>query len=296
MDRYAVIGQPISHSKSPVIHALFAQQTRQTLKYDAVEVAPAALAEQLSRFHVEGLRGANVTLPHKQAVARLCETVSERAQLAGAVNTLVRTETGWAGDNTDGEGFINDLARLGIVLSGRRVLVLGAGGAARGILGPLLAARPSQLVVSNRNPWKPEELAEAFKAHGTLVPRTHVALKGDRYDVIVNATSAGHAGSLPMLPGQLLAEGGDCYDLSYGAASQPFCKWARSQNAARQADGLGMLVEQAASSFERWRGVRPDTAPVLAELRRQMGATGPCEPVGAHQPAKHHHVELPPQD
>ena len=296
MDRYAVIGQPISHSKSPVIHALFAEQTHQSLCYEAIEVAPATLAEQLEELHAAGLRGSNVTLPHKQAVAKLCESVTGRAQLAGAVNTLVRTETGWTGDNTDGEGFVNDLARLGIVLTGRRVLVLGAGGATRGILGPLLAARPAHLVVSNRNPWKPEELAEAFKAHGTVVPRTHVALKGDRYDVIINATSAGHAGSLPMLPGPLLADGGDCYDLSYGAASQPFCKWSRSQNAARSSDGLGMLVEQAASSFERWRGVRPDTAPVLAELRRQMGSSGPCEPVGAHRPVHHPHIEKPPQD
>jgi shikimate dehydrogenase len=296
MDRYAVIGQPISHSKSPVIHGWFARQTNQSLTYDAVEIAPEALAQRLGELHAQGVRGCNVTLPHKQAVAKLCESVTERAQLAGAVNTLVRTETGWAGDNTDGEGFANDLDRLGIVIGGRRVLVLGAGGATRGILGPLLAARPSYLVVSNRNPWKPEELAEAFKAHGTVVPRTHVALKGDRYDVIINATSAGHDGALPILPGALLAEGGDCYDLSYGAASQPFCNWARSQKAARSSDGLGMLVEQAASSFERWRGVRPQTAPVLAELRRQMGSNGPCEPVGAHRPVHHHHVELPPQD
>jgi shikimate dehydrogenase len=296
MDRYAVIGQPVSHSKSPAIHARFARQTQQALTYEAIEVAPAALAEQLQRFHADGWSGFNVTLPHKQAVARLCESVTDRAQLAGAVNTLVRTPTGWAGDNTDGEGFVNDLARLGIALTGRRVLVLGAGGATRGILGPLLAARPSLLVVSNRNPWKPEALAEAFKAHGTIVPRTHVALKGDRYDVIINATSAGHSGALPLLPGPLLAEGGDCYDLSYGAASQPFCKWSRAQRAACSADGLGMLVEQAASSFERWRGVRPETAPVLSELRRQMGSTGPCEPVGGHQPVYHPHVELPPQD
>ncbi|MGH8517775.1 MAG: shikimate dehydrogenase [Panacagrimonas sp.] len=296
MDRYAVIGQPISHSKSPVIHALFAGQTNQSLSYEAIEIASAALAEELKRLHAEGFRGSNVTLPHKQAVARLCETVTERAQLAGAVNTLVRTDTGWSGDNTDGEGFVNDLARLGIVLTGRRVLVLGAGGAARGILAPLLAARPAQVVVSNRNPWKPEELAEAFKAQGSIVPRTHLALKGDRYDVVINATSAGHAGALPMLPGQLLAEGGDCYDLSYGAASQPFCTWARSQKAARSSDGLGMLVEQAASSFARWRGVRPDTVPVLAELRRQMGPSGPCEAVGVHQAVHRSHVELPPQD
>ena len=137
MDRYAVIGQPISHSKSPAIHTLFARQTTQDLRYEAIEIAPAALAAELQRLHGEGLRGSNVTLPHKQAVAKLCESVSERAQLAGAVNTLLRTDSGWIGDNTDGEGFVLDLARLGIGLTGRRVLVLGAGGAARGILAPM---------------------------------------------------------------------------------------------------------------------------------------------------------------
>lgn len=296
MDSYAVIGQPISHSKSPLIHALFARQVSQDLSYDAIEVAPDALADELARLHREGLRGSNVTLPHKQAVAKLCESVSERARLAGAVNTLVRTQTGWDGDNTDGEGLIADLARLGIVLGGRRVLVLGAGGATRGILGPLLAASPALLVVSNRNPWKPEELAETFRPLGSVVPRTHLALKGDRYDVIFNATSAGHAGGLPMLPGPLLAEDGDCYDLSYGVASRPFCAWARAQNAARVSDGLGMLVEQAAASFALWRGVRPQTAGVLEELRRQMAGSGGCEAVGAHQPVRRSHVEKPPQD
>lgn len=296
MDRYAVVGQPIFHSKSPVIHALFAQQTAQNLSYEAIEIAPPALAPELQRLHGEGLRGCNVTLPHKQAVAKLCESVSERAQLAGAVNTLVRTDTGWTGDNTDGDGFLKDLARLNIVLTGRRVLVLGAGGAARGILAPILGAKPSHLYVSNRNPWKPEELAEAFKPIGTIIPRTHLALKGDRFDVVINATSAGHGGGLPMLPGQLLAEGGDCYDLSYGAAAQPFCRWSYAQRATGSSDGLGMLVEQAASSFALWRGVRPQTVPVLAELRRQMGSTGPCEAVGAHQPVHRPHVEQPPQD
>ncbi len=296
MDRYAVIGQPISHSKSPTIHALFARQTAQDLVYEAIEIAPADLAAELQRLHGDGLRGCNVTLPHKQAVAKLCERVSERAQLAGAVNTLVRTDTGWTGDNTDGEGFVTDLARLGIVLAGRRVLVLGAGGATRGILAPILATKPAELVVSNRNPWKPEELAEAFRSLGPIVPRTHLSLKGDRYDVIINATSAGHVGGLPMLPGPLLAAGGDCYDLSYGEASRPFCEWAYKQGASHSADGLGMLVEQAASSFAAWRGVRPQTAPVLKELRREMAGHGQCEAVGAHQPVRRHHIEKPPQD
>lgn len=297
MDRYAVIGQPIAHSRSPLIHAAFAEQTGQALVYEAIEIAPASLAVELDRLRDEGLRGLNVTLPHKQAVAKLCEQVSECAQLAGAVNTLARTDSGWRGDNTDGEGFVADLQRLGIGIAGRRVLVLGAGGATRGILGPLLAAAPAQLVVSNRNPWKPEELAEAFKPLGKVIPRTHLALKGDRYDLVINATSAGHAGGIPFLPGPLLAPGGDCYDLSYGAAHAPFTAWARQQNAARIVDGLGMLVEQAASSFLIWRDVRPQTRPVLAMLREHMATVDADREIAvAHQPVHRRHVEKPPQD
>lgn len=268
MDRYAVIGYPVAHSKSPFIHAAFARQTGQKLSYEAVEIAPAALTEMLQQMHAEPYAGLNVTLPHKVAVASLCEAVSERARLAGAVNTLVRTATGWTGDNTDGAGFVHDLqVNLGVAIAGKRVLLLGAGGAARGLIAPILAEKPSELAVSNRNPWKPEELAEQFKALGPIVPRTHLSLKGDRYDLVINATSAGHANTMPRLPGQILAEGGVCYDLSYGAAAEPFCTWARAQGAALQADGLGLLVEQAAAAFDLWRGVRPDTAPVLAALR-----------------------------
>ena len=296
MDRYAVIGQPIAHSRSPVIHAQFAKQTGQDLRYEAIAIAPEALATELQRLHGEGVRGLNVTLPHKQAVAKLCESVSERAQLAGAVNTLTRTASGWVGDNTDGEGFVTDLARLGLNVAGGRVLVLGAGGATRGIIAPLLAAKPAQLVVSNRNPWKPEELAELFKPLGTITPRTHIALKGDRYDLIINATSAGHAGGIPMLPGQLLAPGGACYDLSYCDAHAPFARWAASQGAARCEDGLGMLIEQAASSFAIWRGVRPQTAPTMGHVRMLIESSCIPEAVLPHQPVRHLHVEKPPQD
>jgi shikimate dehydrogenase len=266
MDRYAVIGQPVAHSSSPAIHAQFAQQTGQALSYEAIEIAPDALAQRLQALHAEGYQGLNVTLPHKRAVMVLCETVSERAQRAGAVNTLVRTASGWHGDNTDGEGFIRDLQRLGYGVAGRRVLVLGAGGAVRGILEPLLAAQPSTLVVSSRNPWKPEALAEDFKALGVMLPRTHLSLKGDRYDLVVNATSAGHSGRMAALPGQLLAPGGDCYDLSYGKAFVPFREWAQAQGATRIADGLGMLVEQAAAAFARWRGLRPEAGTVIERL------------------------------
>lgn len=268
MDRYAVIGQPVAHSRSPAIHAQFARQTDQVLSYEAIEIAPDALPERLQALHAAGYRGLNVTLPHKVAVMALCETISGRAQRAGAVNTLIRTDQGWHGDNTDGEGFIRDLQRLGFGVAGRRVLVLGAGGAVRGILEPLLAAAPAELVVSNRNPWKPEALAEAFKPLDTIVPRTHLSLKGDRYDLVVNATAAGHSGRMAALPGLLLARGGDCYDLSYGAAFAPFRAWSEAQGAARIADGLGMLVGQAAAAFEAWRGVVPDRLDaVIARLR-----------------------------
>lgn len=295
-DRYAVIGQPIAHSRSPVIHAQFAKATAQDLRYEAIAIAPESLTAELARLHGEGVRGLNVTLPHKQAVAKLCESVSERAQRAGAVNTLTRTDSGWVGDNTDGEGFMTDLARLGLHVTGRRVLVLGAGGATRGILAPLLAAKPALLVVSNRNPWKPEELAELFKPQGQITPRTHLALKGDRYDLVINATSAGHSGGIPMLPGQLLAPGGECYDLSYCDAHAPFARWAASQGAARCEDGLGMLIEQAASSFAIWRGVRPQTASAMSHVRALIESSCIPEQVLPHQVVRRSHEEKPPQD
>lgn len=266
-DRYAVLGQPVTHSKSPLIHSRFAAQLGADLSYEAIEVAPPALEETLKRLHEQDYLGLNITLPHKIAVAALCEQISERAQLAGAVNTLIRTAGGWRGDNTDGEGFITDLKHCGLSVNGRRVLLLGAGGAARGILKPLLDEKPAELVLSNRNPWKPEALAEKFKPHGLIRPCTHLALKGDRYDLIINATSAGHGGRMFPLPGPLLAEGGGVYDLSYGPAHEPFAAWARGQGAAVICDGLGMLVGQAAAAFQLWRGQRPQAQPVIADLR-----------------------------
>ena len=268
MDRYAVLGQPIAHTKSPLIHSRFAAQTGVDLRYEAFEVAPAELAATLARLHAEGWQGFNLTLPHKTAVAALCEARSEAAERAGAVNTLIRTEAGWRGDNTDGAGLVRELRdNLRIVLRDRRVVVLGAGGAARGILAPLLAEAPRELVISNRNPWKPEEIAAALKPLGNIVPRTHLSLKGDRFDVVINATSAGHDGTMPRLPPGIFSDGALAYDLNSGAAATPFLEWAQAQGAARLSDGLGMLVEQAAESFRLWRGVRPDTAAVLAELR-----------------------------
>ncbi len=267
MDRYAVIGQPVAHSLSPRIHAQFAQQTNQALSYESLEVAPDALAETLKKLHIENWRGLNVTLPHKLAIAALCEAVSERAQIAGAVNTLVRSETGWRGDNTDGIGLIRDLQQQGMPVSGQRILLLGAGGAARGILKPLLDEKPQELTLSNRNPWKPEKIAAEFKPYGNLRPATHLSLRGDQFDLIINATSAGHDGESPRLSAGVLAAGGACYDLSYGKAHVPFAQWAQAQKASKIADGLGMLVEQAAVSFELWRAVKPSTPSVLDALR-----------------------------
>lgn len=266
---FAVIGQPIAHSRSPRIHSEFARECGIALRYEAIEVGADELAERLSALHKQGYRGLNVTLPHKAAVAALCESVSERAQRAGAVNCLIRTESGWRGDNTDGEGLLRDLRRLHFDVHERRVLVLGAGGAARGIIEPLLSAGPSRLVVSNRNPWKPEALAEQFKAMGTIEPRTHIALKGDRFDLVINATSAGHSGSLPRFPVGLFAENAAFYDLSYGAAAKPFAQWALADGAQRVADGFGMLVEQAAISFALWLGREPETQNVLTQLQSE---------------------------
>jgi shikimate dehydrogenase len=183
------------------------------------------------------------------------------------VNTLLRTPTGWRGDNTDGEGLLHDLDRIGCELDDRRILVVGAGGAARGILAPLLSRRPKELVLSNRTPWKPEEVVKAFVELGPIRPCTHLALKGDRFDLVINATSAGHSGQLPRLPAELFADGAFAYDLSYGKAAELFLAWAHQQGAKKLSDGLGMLVEQAASSFELWRGVRPQTVPVLEAVR-----------------------------
>ncbi len=268
VDRYAVIGQPVAHSRSPRIHALFAQQTGAALSYEAIEVAPESLEETLKRLHAEGYAGLNLTLPHKAAAVALCESVSEAGARAGSINTLVRTDTGWRGDNTDGSGLLRDLREtLGVTIENQRVLVLGAGGAARGILEPLLAAGPAQLAISNRNPWKPEDIAAAFKPLGNIVPRTHLSLKGDHFDLVINATSAGHSGEAPRLPPRLFADGAMAYDLNYGPAARPFLDWARTQGAGRTADGLGMLVEQAADAFLLWRGTRPSTPEVLAAVR-----------------------------
>ena len=268
VSKFAVLGQPIAHSRSPQIHQWFAEQSGKTLDYARIEVSPEEFPATLARLHAEGYRGLNVTLPHKLAALEGALEKSERAQLAGAANTLTAIAGGWRADTTDGEGLLRDLKdNLGLALRGKRVLLLGAGGAARSVLPALLAEQPAVLTLSSRTPWRVEKLAADFKALGPIRPATHLSLKGDRYDLVINATSAGYEGQAPRLAGNLLAPDAACYDMSYGKAFEPFRGWAIKAGASRISDGLGMLVEQAASSFALWHGARPATRGVIAKLR-----------------------------
>lgn len=268
MERYAVLGQPIAHSLSPRIHAWFAEQSGAKLSYEKIEVAPEALAERLAALHAQGYAGLNVTQPHKPAVLAAASEKTPRAELAAAANTLTRIDGGWRADTTDGEGLVRDLREnLKWPVAGKAVLLLGAGGAARSVLKALLDEKPAELVVSSRTPWNVEKIAAEFKAHGPVRPSTHIALKGSAFDLVINATSAGLQGQVPRLARGILKPGAACYDMNYGAAHAPFGDWARTEGAARISDGLGMLVEQAASSHALWRGTRPLTAGIADRLR-----------------------------
>ncbi len=268
VDRYGVMGYPIAHSRSPVIHKLFAIQTRQALQYELLNVAPDKLERAVRQFQRTGGRGLNVTVPHKRAVAKLCDQLSERASSAGAVNTLVFQDDEIFGDNTDGIGLLRDLGvNLGIALGGRSILILGAGGATRGIVGPLLEMRPSKLIIANRTVSKAEKLVERFADQGPVSACGFDDVPGDEpYDLIINATSAGVKGETPPYPSSAVGPKTFCYDLSYASKPTPFCKWAREHGAAKAVMGWGMLVEQAAESFHLWRGVRPNTLPVLKQI------------------------------
>lgn len=262
-DRYAVFGHPIAHSKSPAIHAAFARQTGQDLRYDAILAPLDGFAASVDAFVAAGGRGANVTVPFKEAAFRLATRLSARAERAGAVNTLSFADGAILGDNTDGAGLVADLVRnLKRDLAGARILLLGAGGAARGVAGPLLDLRPLALVIANRTAGRAEELARLFDRN--VVGCGFEAVE-DRFDLVVNATAASLAGELPPLPPGAFAPDALAYDMMYGRDT-PFLAFARERGAAT-ADGLGMLVEQAAEAFFVWRGVRPDTAPVIASLR-----------------------------
>ena len=263
-DRYAVIGHPVAHSKSPWIHAEFARATGQFLEYQRIEAPLDGFERALDDFRAAGGRGANVTLPFKGQAFRYCgEAVSARARAAEVVNTLIFAEGGVRGDNTDGVGLLRDITvNLGHAIAAKRVLLMGAGGAAQGVLGPLLAAAPLRLVVANRTGAKARALAQRY---GAAAGGGYEEFAGERFDLVINATSAGLADEVPRLPVGTLAPATLAYDMVYGRDT-PFMAMARAAGA-EACDGTGMLVEQAAESFLLWRGLRPDTASVLAALR-----------------------------
>lgn len=273
MDRYAVIGNPVAHSKSPLIHAAFARQTGQSMTYEALLAPLDGFAATVAEFRREGGRGLNVTVPFKLAAYALTQHHTPRAAAAGAANTLVFDARGMLADNTDGVGLVRDLTHnLATPLGGRRILLLGAGGAARGAVLPLLEQRPARLTIANRTTAKADALIELFRDHASdadvdLDASSFAALAGGEFDIIINATAASLSGQLPDLPNALYASATLAYDMMYAPDDTPFMATARRNGAGRIADGLGMLVEQAAESFFAWRGVRPDTRPVLASLR-----------------------------
>ncbi len=266
-DRYAVFGNPIAHSKSPLIHAAFARQTGQDIIYEARLAPLDGFFEAVASFQSGGGRGANVTVPFKEQAFSLADRLTPRAEAAGAVNTLKFEAHGVLGDNTDGIGLINDLTgNLGLSLEGKRILLMGAGGAARGVIKPLLECFPGRLFIVNRTTEKAIALAGRF-ASASLEGGGYDDLTGQQFDLVINATAASLAGDLPPLSGDVFAPDAWAYDMMYGKET-PFLGFARTAGA-HAADGLGMLVEQAAEAFLLWRGVRPDTAPVIAMLRAE---------------------------
>ncbi len=266
---YAVMGCPVEHSKSPLIHDQFAKQFHIDIEYRAIEVAPGKFEQAVEEFRAAGGSGLNVTVPFKLEAYSLADRTSARAETAGAVNTLMFENGMLFGDNTDGIGLIRDVTiNLRTVLRGRKILVLGAGGAVRGIVGPLLEQRPHSVIVANRTVSKAKELERMFASAGNIRGCGFGDLQQGRYHVVINGTAASLQGELPPLPDNLFDADALAYDLMYGDEPTAFMDWARGHGAARVADGLGMLVEQAAESFFIWHGMRPQTAPVLAALRK----------------------------
>lgn len=273
-DKYAVFGNPIKHSKSPAIHAAFAEQCGQHIQYRAVRVELGDFQRAAASFFAGGGRGLNVTVPFKQDAFAFADSLTDRARRAGAVNTLSACDDGSiAGDTTDGIGLVRDMvANLGWQLQGRRIGLLGAGGAVRGVLEPLLRERPASVVIVNRTAAKAAELAALFTDLGTLEGGGYELLQDLEVDLLINATSAGLQGEMPPLPDTLLTVRSCCYDMLYGSEPTLFMRWAAQNAAWAVADGLGMLVEQAAESFYCWRRVRPASQPVINQMRQMLAA------------------------
>ena len=274
VDQYGVFGHPVGHSFSPFIHGVFARDTGQQMSYRAYDVEPQELGSRVQEFFGGGGRGLNITLPHKVAAVEVVQELTARAAHAAAVNTLVLQDDNIIlGDNTDGAGLVRDLCdNLGLVVTQRRLLILGAGGATRGVLAPLLGLQPAIAVIANRTPERAEALAAAFADLG-VTQGVGFAYVGDTpFDLIINATSASLSGDIPPIPAGAVGPETVCYDLAYGRSALAFVRWAQQSGCALAVQGLGMLVEQAAESFRLWRGVRPATAEVLAALKQRIGS------------------------
>ena len=268
-DQYAVFGNPIGHSKSPIIHSAFARQTGQDMTYKSILAPLDGFDDAVEAFIAAGGRGANVTVPFKQEAFQLVTRLTPRAELAGAANTLIFDGDEIIGDNTDGVGLLRDITiNLGYPVAGKRVLLLGAGGASRGVVGPLLEAGLSSLTIANRTVPRAKIVAERFAHLGPVVGCGYDELAGQSFDIVINATSASLSGSMPALPEGIFAPGSLAYKMMYGMGDTPFRIFAREQGAGLISEGLGMLVEQAAESFFDWRGVRPEVRPVMELLQR----------------------------
>ena len=271
-DRYTVMGNPINHSKSPRIHTLFAQQTGQNIKYTATQVDPGGFEQAVGNFHASGGKGLNITVPFKQEAWRLANERSTRAEIAGAVNTILfKSGNILYGDNSDGIGLVKDIRdNHEVTFDNKRILILGAGGAVRGVLLPILEENPKIIVVANRTTGKAKELANIYSNKGNITGNSYQEIDKLQFDLIINGTSASLHGQLPPLPDNILAENACCYDMMYAKTPSLFLQWALKQNATNVIDGLGMLVEQAAESFYLWREQRPNTADVIAKLRNEL--------------------------
>jgi len=273
VDRYAVMGNPITHSKSPKIHSLFAKQTDQAIEYTAIQVDIGGFSQALGNFSASGGKGLNITVPFKEEAWQLVTERSKRAELAGAVNTIKFDSNRIYGDNTDGIGLVHDLKNNHhYTLRDKIILLMGAGGAARGVIAPILEQQPGLLIIANRTPDKAVALATHFTELGTVQGCGYGQLSGLQFDLVLNATAASLQGEVPPLPEELLTDQAMCYDLMYGAKPTAFMAWAAVNGASQITDGLGMLVEQAAESFYIWRDVRPETPSVIKALRDELNS------------------------
>jgi shikimate dehydrogenase len=268
VDQYGVIGHPIEHSRSPFIHGMFAKQTGQAMVYRRHDVTADRFREWTREFFLNGGRGLNITIPHKVVAADFADDLTPRAERAGAVNVFaIQKDHRILGDNTDGIGLVRDLTEnLGLTITRRRILIIGAGGATRGVIAPLMTLEPVEVVVANRSPERAQELAKGFEDLGSIRGCGFADLSVGTFDIVINATSASLAGEVPNIPSDVISATTACYDMAYCKHDTPFMRWSLEHGCETAAQGWGMLVEQAAEAFALWRGIRPDTAPVRTAL------------------------------